>query len=126
MIWATALRTADVVHRLLLDVEHDVADLGAGAVDDLDALAGLVAQRLDVGRGEAAVGDVDVTLLDRQLQRRGLLEVLDDEVLGLALVRARCSSGSILNTACWLGVYFSSLYGPEPIALSSGCFSSAG
>ena len=35
-------------------------------------------------------------------------------------------SGFADNTACWLGVYLSSLYGPEPIALASGCFASAG
>ncbi len=81
------LADGDVVHRLLLDVEDDVADLGAGTVDDLDALAAGL-ERLEVRRGEAAVGDVDVTLLDRQLQRRGLVEVLDDEVRRLRLVRA--------------------------------------
>src|SRR4051795_6191 len=35
-------------------------------------------------------------------------------------------SGLIFSTACWLGVYFSSWYGPDPMILSSGCFLSAG
>ncbi len=82
-----------LTNRLVLDgvlahVEDDVADLRAGAVDDLDALVGLVAQVLEVGRGQRAVGHVDLAALDRQLQRRRLVEVLDDEVRRLRLVRA--------------------------------------
>jgi hypothetical protein len=35
-------------------------------------------------------------------------------------------SGFLLKTACWLGVYFSSVYGPEPIVSASGCLSLSG
>ena len=73
---------------LELRVEHEVADLGAVAGDHVDAVGAL--EVVEVGRAEAPVGDVDVAVLDRELQRRGLVEVLDDHPVvlgrGVALV----------------------------------------
>jgi hypothetical protein len=58
-----------------VEVEHDVADLAAGALDELDLL--VLAQVLGVGGRQAAVGHVDVAVADRELQVRRVGEVLD-------------------------------------------------
>ena len=62
---------------LRVEVEHDVADLATGAVDDLNGVVGREVG--DVGRREAAVRHVDVALLHGELEVRRLGEVAQDD-----------------------------------------------
>lgn len=91
------LSDGDLVERRSAGLEDEVVDLGALADDNLHAALGtVVPQVLDIGDGQAPVGDHDLALLDRLLERRlGLVElqdhaaVADLAVTGVALVDAQ-------------------------------------
>src|SRR4051794_15608987 len=73
--------------RLEALVEDEVADLLAVPADDVDAVG--VGQVLEVRWAEASISDVDVAVLHGELERRRLVEVLDNGRVVLGRIVAR-------------------------------------
>ena len=107
-------RTPDgnVVRRLAGHVEHQVADTAARTQVDPETL--LLLERRDLGRRERLERHVDLALLQRELHRRRLRVVVDDQVRRLRLRTPVARSWPGRRPAA-PACTSTSLYGPVPI-----------